>query len=198
MVQRTLVTPDAGGPEICAFRALKSVSVECGAAAGAGGCEDAVFKEDSEAGPLSGAASHCRAWRDTHTWHARTAHGQVCTHERFYPEPQAHTCAHTLVHTQPQAPPRMRGSQATSAGSACTVTWGEPFPQNTGRPGAGTLEPQPHFLMSPRSLISHTDILPGISPAMSPSLPTFLSTEPQKQFPDSCSLSWDLLLERVP
>lgn len=131
--------------------------------------------------------------------HARTAHGQVCTHGRFYPEPQAHTCAHTLVHTQPQAPPRMRGSQATSAGSAMHCDLGEPFPQNTGRPpglqDAKTLKP--HFLMSPRSLISHTDILPGISPAMSPSLPTFLSTEPQKQFPNSCSLSWDLLLEEV-
>ena len=111
-----------------------------------------------------------------------------------HPEPRAHTLAHTLVHTQPQAPPRMRRSQAASAGSAMHCDLGEPFPQNTGRPpglqDAKTLETlEPHFLMSPRSLISHTDILPGISPAMSPSLPTFLNPEPQKQFPDSCSLS---------
>lgn len=154
------------------------------------GCEDAVFQEDSEAwAPLRCGFSPPCVER-----HTRTAHGQVCTHRRFYPEPRAHTLAHTLVHTQPQAPPRMRRSQAASAGSAMHCDLGEPFPQNTGRPpglqDAKTLETlEPHFLMSPRSLISHTDILPGISPAMSPSLPTFLNPEPQKQFPDSCSLS---------
>lgn len=165
-------------------------------------------------GPRSGVASHRRAQRDTHT-QARTDSTWAGVHTwAILPrDPGTHACTHTLVHTHVHVythsprlphsvPSKDEGSQSASAGSATHCDPGEPFPQNTGRPAglqdAKTLEPlEPHFLTSPRSLISHPDILPGTSPAVSLSLPMFLNPEPHKQFPDSCSLSWNLLLEEV-
>lgn len=94
-----LVTQTRVDLEICAFRALKSVSVECGAAALEPGCEDAVFQEDSRSlGPLRCGFS-LAAWRDTHTQEPRTAHGQVCTHGRILPRVSGtHVCTHPCAH----------------------------------------------------------------------------------------------------
>ena len=54
---------------------------------------------------------------------ARTAHRQVCTHGRSYPETQAHTLVHTHIHVYTHSPrlPHSAPSEddgATSAGSA--------------------------------------------------------------------------------
>ena len=145
--------------------------------------------------------------------HAQTHMGR-CAHMGDSTQRPRNTRTHTLVHTHVHVythsprlphsvPSKDEGSQSASAGSATHCDPGEPFPQNTGRPqglqDAKTLETlEPHFLTSPRSLISHPDILPGIFPAVSLSLPMFLNPEPHKQFPDSCSLSWNLLLEVCP
>lgn len=138
---------DVRGAEICAFRALKSVSVECGAALLERAMRVPCPRRIRRPGPLRCIFSLLCTETHTHT-STRTAHGQVCTHGRFYPETQAHTLVHTHVHVYTHSPrlPHSAPSEddgATSTGSAmhCDPSGSHSHRTQAAPRGCGMLRP---------------------------------------------------------